>query len=120
LVSWRWDHAHRTGFARLIRPAVRGGRVSYVGISAGAALPAPDLAYFREADAAIDSGDPGMTESTNRLDLVPFLVLAHRNRGRAERHDRQLTRDDSQEYISINDDQAVVVDGETWSVIESR
>jgi dipeptidase E len=113
------QHVHRTGFHRIVSPAVRSGRLGYAGISAGAALAAPDLGYFREADAAVDPGDPGMNESTTGLGLVPFTVLAHRNRGRAERHDRQTRRHSGHAYVSINDDQAVIVEGDTWKVIKS-
>jgi dipeptidase E len=113
------DHAVRSGFARLAVPAVRSGRLDYVGISAGAALAAPDLAYFQEADAAIDPGDPGVTESTTGLSLAPFLVLAHRNRGRAARHDRQIAEHGAENFVSIDDHQAVTVDGDSWCVIDS-
>jgi dipeptidase E len=112
------QHVHRTGFDRIVSPAVRSGRLGYVGISAGAALAAPDLSYFREADAAVD-GDPGMNAPTNGLGLVPFIVLAHRNRGRAECHDRQIRRHGGHAYVSINDDQAVAVQGDAWEVLES-
>ncbi|GAA3115478.1 dipeptidase E [Kribbella aluminosa] len=114
------EHAMHSGFARLVVPAVRSGRLDYVGISAGAALAAPDLAYFREPDAAIDPGDPRVTGSTAGLSLVPFLVLAHRNRGRAARHDRQLTEQGAEHFVSIDDDQAVTIDGNTWRLVHSR
>ena len=113
------QHVQRTGFDRIIAPAVREGRLGYAGISAGAALAAPDLGYYREHDAAVDPGDPGTPRSTRGLGLVPFLVLAHRNRGRAERHDRQIAQHGGQAYLSIDDDQAVVVDGHIWKVLAS-
>jgi dipeptidase E len=108
------QQVRRTGFDRVIVPAVRNGRLRYVGVSAGAALVGPDLGYFRDAD------EPGVVESTTGLGLVPFVVLAHRNRGRARRHDQQLAQHGTRAYISINDDQAVVVDNDNWRVIESR
>jgi dipeptidase E len=114
------DHAIRSGFAALVAPAVRSGRLDYVGISAGAALAAPDLAYFREPDAAIDRGDPGTPGSTTGLSLAPFLVLAHRNRGRAPRHDRQIAQHGAHNYLSINDNQAITMTGPTWHLIDSR
>ncbi|WP_157419662.1 Type 1 glutamine amidotransferase-like domain-containing protein [Actinomadura kijaniata] len=99
-------HARRSGFDRVVVEAVREGRLDYVGMSAGAALVGPDLEWFR------DPGDPGVVGSARGLGLVPFTVLAHRNRGRAERHDRLGG-------LSIRDDQAVVVDGERWRIIPS-
>ncbi|MEV5965933.1 Type 1 glutamine amidotransferase-like domain-containing protein [Kribbella sp. NPDC051952] len=114
------DHVNRTGFDRHVPPAVRSGRLAYVGISAGAALAAPDLSYFRLPDAAIDPGDPGVTESTVGLALAPFLVMAHRNNGRAERQDRQIAEYGADNYVSINDDQAVVFTGDNWQIIHSH
>ncbi|WP_163509472.1 Type 1 glutamine amidotransferase-like domain-containing protein [Fodinicola acaciae] len=113
------EHANRSGFSRLVPPAVRTGRLGYVGISAGAALAAPDLAYFGKADAVVDPDDPGRPESTRGLELAPFLLLAHRNRGRAARHDREIAASGGQERVSINDDQAVVITGDTWTIVDS-
>ena len=107
------QHVRRTGFDRFVTPAVRSGHLAYAGISAGAALAGPDLHCFA------DDEDPGVIESPAGLGLVPFTVLTHRNRGRAERHDRQAARQADQLFISINDDQAITVDGDTWNVIDS-
>lgn len=107
------QHVHRTGFDRVVPPAVRSGSLVYVGVSAGAALAGPDLGVLRGAD------DPGVTASTAGLGLVPFTVLAHRNRGRAERHDRQIARHRPARLVSINDDQAVAVEGGTWRILRS-
>ncbi|MGK5556796.1 Type 1 glutamine amidotransferase-like domain-containing protein [Actinomadura kijaniata] len=100
------QHARRSGFDRVVGEAVREGRLDYVGMSAGAALAGPDLEWFRDAE------DPGVVESAEGLGLVPFTVLAHRDRGRAERHDRLGG-------VSIRDDQAVVVDGRRWRIVPS-
>ncbi|MGI5166192.1 Type 1 glutamine amidotransferase-like domain-containing protein [Spirillospora sp. CA-253888] len=100
------EHARRSGFDQVASAAVRAGRLAYAGISAGAALAGPDLAPFRDGD------DPGTVTSTEGLGLVPFTVLAHRNRGRAARHDRLGG-------VSIDDDQAVLVEDGAWRIVRS-
>ncbi|MEU9870065.1 Type 1 glutamine amidotransferase-like domain-containing protein [Actinomadura sp. NPDC048021] len=109
------EHVRRSGFDRLAAPAVADGALAYVGISAGAALAGPDLRPLQSSD------DPGAVVSTAGLGLVPFVVLPHRNRGRAARHDR-LTGDPARTWpvISINDDQAVSVVGDIFEVLDSR
>ncbi|MEU8799338.1 Type 1 glutamine amidotransferase-like domain-containing protein [Spirillospora sp. NPDC048819] len=106
------QHARRSGFARLAATAIRSGSLAYVGISAGAALAGPDLRSFQDAD------DPGIVSSTAGLGLVPFVVLAHRDRGRAARHDRQAA-ELPWPVVSIRDDQAVTVAGTGWSIRSS-
>ncbi|WP_433336821.1 Type 1 glutamine amidotransferase-like domain-containing protein [Spirillospora sp. CA-294931] len=100
------EHVRRTGFDRVVAEAVRRGRTVDVGVSAGAALAGPDLGFFADAE------DPGRVASTAGLGLVPFTVLPHRGRGNAERHDRQ----DPARFVSLEDDQAVVVDGASWEI----
>ena len=47
-------------------------------------------------------------------------LLAHRNRGRAAHHDRQATQHhDSLLVVSINDDQAITVEGTRWQTLPS-
>lgn len=105
------QHARRTGFDRVVSRSVREGRLAYAGISAGAALAGPDLRFFQDAE------DPGVCASTTGLGLVPFTVLPHRDRGRAERHDRYAARHGGpSRFVSINDDQAVIVEGDTWEI----
>ena len=109
------EHVRRSGFDRLAAPAVADGSLAYVGISAGAALAGPDLWPLQGSD------DPGAVDSTAGLGLVPFVVLPHRNRGRAARHDR-LADDPARAWpvLSINDDQAVSVVGDGFEVLDSR
>ncbi|WP_084265146.1 Type 1 glutamine amidotransferase-like domain-containing protein [Actinomadura macra] len=83
-------------------------------MSAGAALAGPDHRFFRDDD------DPGEVTSTAGLGLVPFTVLPHRNRGNAERHDRQALRHDGRtRFVSIGDDQTVIVHGVSWTIRNS-
>ncbi|GAA4315395.1 hypothetical protein GCM10023178_25420 [Actinomadura luteofluorescens] len=110
-----WSMFVAAGVDRVAVPSVGDGSLAYVGISAGAALAGPDLRPLRGSD------DPGTVDSTAGLGLVPFVVLPHRNRGRAARHDR-LAREPGRAWpvISINDDQAVGVAGCGFEVLESR
>ncbi len=108
------EHVRRSGFDRVAAPAVASGSLAYVGISAGAALAGPNMRPLQGAD------DPGTVDSTTGLGLVPFVVLPHRNRGRAARHDR-LAGDPAQTWpvISISDDQAVTVTGDAVMILDS-
>ncbi|SNR26101.1 dipeptidase E [Actinomadura mexicana] len=108
------EHVRRSGFDRLAASAVADGSLAYVGISAGAALAGPDLRPLQAAD------DPGTVDSTAGLGLASFVVLPHRNRGRAARHDR-LAREPGRTWrvISISDDQAVAVAGDGFDILGS-
>ncbi|MFD0687210.1 Type 1 glutamine amidotransferase-like domain-containing protein [Actinomadura fibrosa] len=105
------QHVRRSGFDRLAAEAVRAGSLAYIGFSAGAALAGPDLSPLHDED------DPGAVTSTAGLGLVPFAVLAHRNWGRAARHDRLAADPDRPcPRVSINDDQAITVTDSHWQI----
>jgi dipeptidase E len=105
------QHVRRSGFDRFAATAVRDGALAYIGISAGAVLAGPDLKPLQDAE------DPGIITSTAGLGLVPFVVLAHRNRGHAARHDRQASQAGRLwPMVSINDDQAITVIGTRWKI----
>jgi hypothetical protein len=79
------------------------------GRAAGAALTAPELAFYRGDD------DPGRVTDTAGLGLVPFYPLSHANRGRQERYARLIAeRGDRYEFVPMRDDEAVVVTDGTW------
>jgi dipeptidase E len=103
------EHALRTQFDRVVTGRVAGGDLAYAGISAGAALAGPDLTSFADAQ------DPGHVKTFTGLGLVPFVVLPHRNRGQAERHDA-LGAGGQNLLFSLDDDQAVWVSGSTIRV----
>jgi dipeptidase E len=104
------QHVRRTGFDTAVAQRVKAGTLAYVGISAGAALAGPDLRPLQDPD------DPGVVDSTQGLGLVPFVVLAHRNRGRADRHDRLATElADKLSTISITDTEAVIIEAGKWA-----
>lgn len=104
------EHAQRSGFAPAVRDAVRGGRLAYAGVSAGAIVTAPDLALYRDDD------DPSVVTDTTGLGLVPFFPLVHANRGRAERYARLAEEHRHREFVRVDDDQAIVVTGTSWTL----
>jgi dipeptidase E len=103
------QHAQRTGFARTVAEAVAAGRTAYAGISAGAALAAPDLRFHHGED------DPGRVSDTTGLGLVPFYPLSHADRGRAERYARLIAElGDRYQFVPVRDDEVIVVRGAEW------
>jgi peptidase E len=110
-VMYLLQHLQRTELTSALAIRVNSGELAYAGISAGAAMAGPDLAPLRDPD------DPGVVSSTEGLGIVPFVVLSHRNRGRAEYHDQvAATRSSRFSFVSLNDDQAVVVEHGSWEV----
>jgi dipeptidase E len=92
---------------------VRQGRLAYAGISAGASLAGPDLALYRAPD------DPGAVTDTEGLALAPFFPLTHANRGRQEWYAKIIATDRDHRFVTLTDEQAVVVAGNTWELRES-
>ena len=70
--------AQRSGFLERARLAVRSGGLSYIGVSAGAALAGPTM------EPLVAEDDPGDVTDYRALDLVDFVVLPHANRYPAE------------------------------------
>jgi dipeptidase E len=108
------QHVRRTGFDTESTRRVEAGELAYVGISAGAALAGPDLRPLQDPD------DPGRVDSADGLGLVPFVVLAHRDRGRGERHDQLAAAYAGQlALISITDTEAVSIENGHWAIYPS-
>jgi dipeptidase E len=66
--------ARRSGFLDQARLAVQSGALSYIGVSAGAALAGPSVEPLAAED------DPGAVTDYRALGLVDFVVLPHANR----------------------------------------
>jgi hypothetical protein len=107
------EHAQRTGFVTLVRQRVRQSRLAYAGISAGASLASPDLALFRAPD------DPGVVTDSEGLALAPFFPLTHANRGRQEWYAEIIATNRGSRFVTLTDEQAVVIAGDAWEVRES-
>jgi dipeptidase E len=105
------QHAQRTDFVRAVKQSVGSGRLAYAGISAGAALAAPDLKRYWGDD------DPGRVTDTAGLGLVSFYPLSHANRGRAEFYSQVISEEgDRYDFVTIRDDQAVIVRGDVREI----
>ncbi|MDX6740789.1 Type 1 glutamine amidotransferase-like domain-containing protein [Actinocorallia sp. A-T 12471] len=92
------QHVHRTGITAPLTEAVTAARTAYAGISAGATLAGPDITPLS------DPSDPGSPATASALNLVPFVVLPHRDRPRPA--PRPLT---PHPVLAISDAEAVVV-----------
>lgn len=108
------ESAQRSGFLDAARTAIQTGALSYIGVSAGAALAGPSM----EPLAADD--DPGAVTDYRALALVDFVVLPHANR-----HPREVLKARRDEWTGrlpirvLSDDQALCISGDTVSEIES-
>jgi dipeptidase E len=103
------EHVRRTGFDALVTAGVRAGELAYAGMSAGACLVAPDLAFHRSDD------DPGRVTDLTGLGLISFYPLSHADRGREQRYARLIAEyGDRYEFVPVRDDEAVVVRGRRW------
>jgi peptidase E len=91
--------AGSSGFAELVVPLVGSGELLYAGTSAGAILAGP-----------CEGG----------LGLVDFTVLPHDQEPEAAaHHDELVAADPGSAYIRLSDDRAVVVRGQTVTVVDS-
>ena len=104
------EQAQRTGFIDLVREDARQGRLAYAGMSAGASLAGPDLALYRAPD------DPGAVTSTAGLALSPFFPLTHANLGRQEWYSSIIAANPESRFVTITDEQAVVIAGDAWDL----
>lgn len=114
LLLW---HARRSGFADLVVPLVESGKLLYAGTSAGAILAGPDVfpaasVYSRAAVAEL--------ESTLGLGLVRVSVLPHYQDPESRAyHDAAVAAGAAFELVRLTDDEAVVVRGDDWEVVDS-
>jgi dipeptidase E len=105
------EHAVATGFLDTVRTRVCDGSLYYGGISAGAALATADLAGYRGPD------DPGVVDDTTGLGLISCYPLVHANRGRQQRYAELIASHPDREFVTLTDDQALIVTGSSWHLI---
>jgi dipeptidase E len=114
LLLW---HARRSGFAALVPRLVEAGELVYVGTSAGAILAGPDIDPAAHPDGRAYA--PPL-ESTQGLALVGFSVLPHEDHAdRKAVNDAVAVAHPDRNFIRLRDDQAVVVRGESSTVVDS-
>jgi len=109
-------HAVRSGFADLVPPLVRAGKLAYAGVSAGALLAGPDL--FPVSLAATLRDGAAEPDATTALGLVPFSVLAHfGDQDRAERIARVLAATAPHPLLPLTNEQVADAWGSDWRVL---
>lgn len=109
-------HASRSGFADLVPPLVRAGKLTYAGVSAGAVLAGPDL--FPVSLAATQRAAAGEPTTTTALGLVPFTVLPHYgDPDRAERSARVLAAKAPQPIVPLTNEQVADAWGTDWRIL---
>lgn len=112
-VRYLLQHATRSGFADAVRQLVPEG-LAYLGVSAGAVLAGPDIAPN------VGSDDPGVTTVTEGLGLVDFVVLPHVGRHPAAHHEAIERRFEGRwPLVRLRDDEAIIVNSETWDLVPS-
>jgi dipeptidase E len=105
------EHARRSGFSSIVPDAVRAGRLVYAGMSSGGFLAGPDLLH------TADPNDPGVVSDSRGLGIVSFIPLSHANRGKETEHHAIAARfADRYTFVSITDEQAIIVAGDNWEV----
>ena len=107
--------AQRSGFLDQARARVRSAELSYIGVSAGAALAGPSMEPLRTAD------DPGRVTDFTALGLLDFVVLPHVNRYPPEVF--KARRDEWADRLHLRplaDDRALSVTGDDAVEVESE
>jgi dipeptidase E len=105
------EHAQRSGFSSIVPDAVRAGSLLYAGTSSGGFLAGPDLLH------TADLNDPGVVSNSRGLGIVNFIPLSHANRGKEAEHRAIAARfEDRYTFVSITDEQAIIVSGDKWEV----
>jgi dipeptidase E len=109
--------ANLSGFTALVPDLVASGRLTYVGMSAGAHLATPDLLpAVRETTRSVV---PGLV-TTSAMGIVPFSVVPHFGQEhRAEHHSQILSRPQVRPLVPITDEQFIVVCGTSWTIVSA-
>ncbi len=113
------DKAVESGGLELIRKLVNGGTL-YAGSSAGAVFAGPSIAPVAFID---DPQDAPNLKTTDSLGLVDFVVLPHYGKEKyLDRYKNVMEefKDKGFKLITLNDEQAIVVEGDKYQIIESK
>lgn len=103
----------------LIRKLVNDGKI-YVGCSAGAVLAGPSIEPVSLLD---DPGEAPNLETYESLGLVDFIVLPHFGKEKyLERYKKIKEKFINSKFklITLSDEQAIVVEGNSYRIIESK
>lgn len=111
------EKVRESGFDEIIKSLVEKG-VVYGGGSAGACLAGPDI----EPIAVIDHPEKvSDLKSTKSLGLVDFVVVPHFDNEKYGERTKKIVEEykDKFKLIPINDDQAILVEGENYKIVQS-
>lgn len=106
-----------SGFEKIVRRELKRGAV-YIGSSAGSIVCCPDISFISDMD------DPSKAdlEDTKGMNLIDCLLMVHMdNPGFAEQACQAVEKLKSgpQPVICLNDNQALFIDGNAISIIQS-
>lgn len=107
-----------SGFDKIVKELVNKG-VVYVGSSAGASLSAPDISPIALVD---DPKEAPNLKSTKSLGLVDFLVVPHFDGEKFKKGNQEIFRKykDKLKLIPLDNDQAVLVEGDKIKIVKSE
>lgn len=108
-------HARQSGFDKAVIRLIDEGKV-YIGSSAGSLLVGPSLEPIKNLDKI--SAAPEL-KSLVGLNIVNIIVLPHFDTEKYRERNEKALRDykDQFKMIAINDDQAVIVEGDNYKVV---
>lgn len=110
------EQVQQSGFDEIIK--VKINNIVYVGASAGACLAGPDIEPLGLND---DPKEAPNLKSTKGLNLVDFIVIPHFDVERWQEENRQIMKKYSKKFklLPLNNDQAVVVEGDNYKIVKS-
>ena len=115
--SYLLEKAQESGFLEIVRVLVSNS-VIYIGSSAGSLLAGPNI----EVDKIYDDGDFGKElKSYEALGLVNFVILPHADNPKYAPYSERILNEYGNKYElrRLNDDQAILVNGENIQVVTS-
>ena len=112
------QEVRRSGFDELVAQKIAEG-TPYVGTSAGSIILAPNIESVRFADDVTQA--PELT-SFDGLDLFPLVAFAHFDNPNFKAAYRQILAhalDNGVDFVTLKEKQFIVVDGESWRIINA-
>ena len=111
------EKAKESGFGEITKELVQKG-IIYVGSSAGATFVCPTIEPIKTLD---DPSKALLLKSFEGLNLVDFVVLPHFGKEKYKSKYESIIReysDKGYKLITLTDDQAVVVEGDEYKIVE--
>jgi dipeptidase E len=115
LLEW----VRKSGFDVIIKKRISEGLV-YIGSSAGSILCCPTIEGAKRFDPP--EAAPELTDYTG-LNLVNFAIIPHTHKEKYKQRIEETTaelQESGLEVVYLTDDQAVVVEGDEWEVVDIK